>query len=132
MITQFQSLATNATVDDAAEALIRTTQTEFPVVDGGGRLRGVLTRDAMIKSLKEHGPSTPVIQVMDADVPTVSVRAKLDTALRSLTQKRRPVVGVTDSDNRLVGLLTIENLGEMMMVHSARPGAVSGPWGRLS
>jgi Zn-dependent protease len=132
MITQFQSLATNATVDDAAAALIRTTQTEFPVVDGGGRLRGVLTRDAMIKSLKEHGPSTPVIQVMDADIPTVSARAKLDTALRSLTQKRRPVVGVTDGDNRLVGLLTIENLGEMMMVHSARPGAVRGPWGRLS
>jgi len=43
MITGFQSLPTSATVNDAAEALIRTTQTEFPVVDGSGRLRGVLT-----------------------------------------------------------------------------------------
>ena len=32
-----------------------------------------------------------------------------------------PVVGVTDADGRLVGLLTVENLGELMMVHSALP-----------
>jgi Zn-dependent protease/CBS domain-containing protein len=129
MITEFQTLATNATVNDAAEALIRTTQTEFPVVDGSGRLRGVLTRDAMIKALKERGPETPVLEVMQGDIPTVPARAKLDTALRSLMQKGRPVVGVTAADGRLVGLLTVENLGEMMMVQSARPDRpVSGPW----
>ena len=132
MITAFQSLCargTDATVNDAAEALIRTTQTEFPIVDGTGRLRGVLTRDAMIKALKERGPDTPVLEVMQADVPTVSARAKLDTALRSLMEKGRPVVGVTDAQDRLIGLLTVENLGEMMMVQSARPEAGTGPWG---
>jgi hypothetical protein len=36
-------------------------------------------------------------------------------------EKGRPVVGVTEADGRLVGLLTVENLGEMMMVHSALP-----------
>jgi predicted transcriptional regulator len=87
MITQFQSLATEATVNDAAEALIRTAQTEFPIIDGAGRLRGVLTRDAMIKALKERGPQTPVLDVMQEDVPTVPARAKLDTALRSLMQR---------------------------------------------
>jgi Zn-dependent protease/CBS domain-containing protein len=131
MITEFQSLGTAATVNDAAEALIRTTQTEFPVVDGAGRLRGVLTRDAMIKALKERGPETPVLEVMQAGVPTVSSRAKLDTALRFLMQRGRPVVGVTDADGRLIGLLTVENLGEMMMVHSARPDVTAKPWGRV-
>ena len=48
-------------------------------------------------------------------------RAKLDTALRSLMKKERPVVGVTAPDGRLIGLLTVENLCEMMMVRSARP-----------
>jgi Zn-dependent protease/CBS domain-containing protein len=129
MITKFQSLGTNASVNDAADALIRTTQTDFPVVDGAGRLRGVLTRDAMIKALKERGPDTPVLEVMQSDVPTVSARAKLDTALRSLMQRKRPVVGVTDAQDRLIGLLTVENLGEMMMVHSARPEAPVRPWG---
>jgi Zn-dependent protease/CBS domain-containing protein len=130
MITEFQSLGTNATVNDAADALIRTTQTEFPVVDGSGRLRGVLTRDAMVKALKERGPETPVLEVMQADVPTVAARAKLDTALRMLMERGRPVVGVTDAQDKLVGLLTVENLGEMMMVQSARPGVPAGPWGR--
>ena len=54
---------------------------------------------------------------------------RLDTALRSLMQRGRPVVGVTDAQDRLVGLLTVENLGEMMMVHSARPEAPVRPWG---
>ena len=129
MITEFQSLGTNATVNDAADALIRTTQTEFPIVDGSGRLRGVLTRDAMIKALKERGPETPVLDVMQSDIPTVPARANLDTALRSLMQKGRPVVGVTDAQDRLIGLLTVENLGEMMMVHSARPDIPARPWG---
>lgn len=133
MITRFETLGISATINDAAEALIRTTQTEFPIVDGAGRLRGVLTRHAMIKALKERGPDTPVLQVMQADVPTVPARSKLEVALHSVMAKR-PVIGVTDGNERLVGLLTLDNLGEMMMVQSARPdrpGAplLSGPWG---
>jgi len=93
LITKFQALGTSATVNDAADALIRTTQTEFPIVDSAGRLRGVLTRDAMIKALKERGPDTPVLEVMQADIPTVPARSKLETALRSLMAKR-PVIGV--------------------------------------
>jgi hypothetical protein len=27
-------------------------------------------------------------------------------------------------------LLTVENLGEMMMVQSARPGVAAAPWGK--
>ena len=92
----------------------------------------MLTRDAMIKVLKERGPETPVLDIMQADVPTVPARAKLDTALRSLMQKGRPVVGVTDAQDRLIGLLTVENLGEMMMMHSAWPAVSAGPWGMLA
>ena len=130
MITAFQSLPTSATVNDAADALIRTTQTEFPIVDGAGRLRGVLTRDAMIKAMKEKGAQTLVLDVMQTDIPTVPARAKLDTALRSLMEKGRPVVGVTDAQDRLIGLLTVENLGEMMLIQSAQLEARTGPWGR--
>ena len=60
MITRFESLSPMSRLDDAVQALLRTTQHEFPVVDGGGRLRGVLTRDAMIRGLREQGPEAPV------------------------------------------------------------------------
>lgn len=132
MVTTFESLPTSATVADAADALIRTTQTEFPIVDGTGHLRGVLTRAAMIKALKDRGPDTPVLEVM-ADVPTVHANTKLDVALRALMQRGQPVIGVTDTKDKLVGLLTVENLGEMMMIHSARPetGPEPGPWSNM-
>ncbi len=86
---------------------------------------------AMVKALKDRGPDTPVLEVMH-DVPTISANAKLDVALRSLMQRGQPVIGVTGSDEKLVGLLTVENLGEMMMIHSARPepGSAPSPWGR--
>lgn len=126
MITHFETLGPGATVDDAADALIRTTQREFPVVDGGGRLRGVLTRDAMIRALKDEGPQTPVIDVMQQDVPTVEARARLDAALKLITSAQAPAVGVLDGEGRLVGLLTPENVGELMMIHAARPDHGAG------
>ncbi|MFG1294424.1 MULTISPECIES: site-2 protease family protein [Xanthobacter] len=121
MITHFETLGPSATVDDAADALIRTTQREFPVVDGAGHLRGVLTRDAMIRAMKDEGPQTPVIQVMQPNVPTVDARARLDAALKLITSEQVPAVGVVDGTGRLVGLLTPENVGELMMLHAARP-----------
>jgi len=132
MITKFESLGPQSRVQDAVEELIRTTQKEFPVVDGGGRLRGVLTRDAMIRALKERGPDTPVIEVMDSEVPTIPARSNLEAALKCFTEQGRSVIGVTDASGRLAGLLTTENLGEMMMVRSARAGSGFGPWGRAA
>jgi Zn-dependent protease/CBS domain-containing protein len=130
MITKFHALTTQSTVDEAADALIRTTQKEFPIVDGAGKLRGVLTRDAMIKALKEKGPSCPVLEATEAAIPTVSARATLESAIKLLQESRAPAIGATDGSDRLIGLLTAENLGEMMMVRAARPKDYEGPWRR--
>jgi Zn-dependent protease/CBS domain-containing protein len=132
MITKFETLGPQASVQDAMEALIRTTQKEFPVVDGSGRLRGVLTRDAMIRALQEHGPDWPVLDAMDAEVPTVPARANLETAVKIFTERGKSVLGATDATGRLVGLLTVENLGEMMMLRAAKPTRNAGPWGSAS
>ena len=56
------------------------------MVDGGGRLRGVLTRDEMIKALRERGPDTPVLEVMRTDIPVVEQRRSLDEALRLMQE----------------------------------------------
>src|SRR6185312_2368485 len=85
-----------------------------------GRLRGVLTRDAMIRALQANGPDAPVLEAMDSEIPTISARASLEAALKTLSGESKPVIGVTDASGKLVGMLTAENLGEMMMVRSAR------------
>src|SRR5712691_9493472 len=71
MVTQFQSLPLNATLNEAVEALLRTSQHEFPVTDNAGQVRGILTRDDMIAALRKSGADTPVAEVMRTDVPTV-------------------------------------------------------------
>lgn len=130
MITHFESLGPQSTVSDAAEALIRTTQKEFPVVDGAGHLRGVLTRDAMIRALQAGGPGASVLEAMQGDVPTLPLRAPLDAALKKLSETRAPVLGALDGEGRLVGLLSPENVGEMMMLRAAQPDARFGPWAK--
>ena len=122
MITRFESLSPMSRLDDAVQCPIRTTQHEFPVVDGGGRLRGVLTRDAMIRALHGQGPDTPVLDLMQRDVPVIDYRQSLEQALRLLQERHLPAVGVADGAGRLIGLVTPENIGEMMMVQTAWPG----------
>ncbi len=119
MVRVYESLGTQATVDDAADALLRTTQHEFPVLDGGGRLRGFITRNAMIAALKASGSATPVIDVMTRDVPTVRAGQSLEMAIRLMQEHRASEVGVLDADDRLVGYVSRENLAEFMMVADA-------------
>jgi Zn-dependent protease/CBS domain-containing protein len=116
MVRSFESLGPQATVDTAAEALIRTTQHEFPVVDGGGRLRGMLTRDAMIRAMKTSGPGTPVIDVMVKDIPTVRMGQSLELAVKLMQDHSLPFAGVVDEGGRLVGYVSQENLYELMML----------------
>jgi stage IV sporulation protein FB len=118
-ITSLVTLDTQATVAEAVRALLSTTQTEFPIVDGATRLRGVLTRDGIIRALSERGPETPVIDVMERDIPVVSNRAPLSKAIEKIQTGATKVVGVVDDNQRIVGILTVENLAEFMLVRRA-------------
>jgi CBS domain-containing protein len=120
MITAFQSLGPASTVDDAAALLLRTTQQEFPVVDGAGMLRGVLTREGLIKALQETGGATPVLDIMERDVPTVPESACLDNVFEQVRRRGRGVIGVVDPGQKLVGYITAENLAELVMIQSSR------------
>jgi stage IV sporulation protein FB len=131
MITAFETLGPQATIGEAAELLLRTTQHEFPVVDVAGRLRGVLTRNAMIQALSRSGRDSPVLEAMTGDIPTVSNLSRLESALQLLQGRNAPAVGVVDWEGRLIGYITSENIGELMMVESAglglRPRRATGP-----
>jgi Zn-dependent protease/CBS domain-containing protein len=119
MVTQFQTLPLRATLNDAIEALLRTSQHEFPITDELGKVRGVLTRDDMIAALRKSGPETPVTEVMRADIPSVPQSMLIDRAYALMQECRCPALPVLDTSERLVGLFTPENVGEMIMVQSA-------------
>jgi Zn-dependent protease/CBS domain-containing protein len=120
MITSFQTLSPAAVADDAAGLLLRTTQQEFPVVDGAEQLRGFLMRDALIAALQRSGGTTPVLDIMDREVPTVRENACLDHVVQRLQRASSRLVGVVDGQQRLVGYITAENLSELILIKSAR------------
>lgn len=119
MVTKFARLPRSATLDEAVEALLATTQREFPVVDADGHLQGLLTRDDMIRGLKEAGPEAPVVSAMRTDIPKIHYRKSLEESLRLMQKASVPAIAVVDSADRLVGLMTHETIGEMMMVRAA-------------
>ncbi len=120
MIQSFEVLPTNADVDAAAALLLRTSQQEFPVVDGPGALRGVLTREALIAALSTTGGSTPVLDIMAKDVPTVLEDSALDPIIKILMRGDTPAVGVVDQQGRLRGYVNAQNLAEYFWIRSAQ------------
>ena len=109
-----------ATADDAAALLLRTTQQEFPVVDGGGTLRGVVTREALIEALRDKGGATPVIEFMDRDVPTVPENACSRQRLPAAAAEPGARHRRRRSAKRFVGYITPDNLTELVMIQSSR------------
>jgi stage IV sporulation protein FB len=133
MMTQFATLTLDEPVDAAVQTVLRTRQGEFPVVDSLGRPLGVLGRNDLIRALKERGPGASVADAMTTNIPTVNKSRCLEDAFRLLQEKSVPAVGVVDEAGRLVGLVTSETIGEMLMLHRALPAGVRfGPWGPSS
>jgi Zn-dependent protease/CBS domain-containing protein len=131
MVTKFATLTGNEHINAAVETLLQTSQTEFPVLDDYQRLIGVVGRAEIIRALRELGPSAPVSDVMVKDIPTIERSHRLEEAFRLLQEKSVPAVGVVDYAGRLIGLVTAETVGEMLMVRKALPeGARLGPWSR--
>ena len=131
MVTHFDTLSPESHVDEAVQTLLRTSQSEFPVVDGAGKPIGLLGRNDLIRALKQLGPDARVGEAMATDIPTIGKSRCLDEAFRLLQQKSAPAVAVTDASGRLVGLITAETIGEMLMLQQALPKGVQlGPWSR--
>ncbi len=131
MVTQFSTLTPEEPVETAVETMLRTNQGEFPVIDGLGRPVGMLARNDLVRVLKERGPDARVGDAMTDTFPTVNSRCCLDDAFRLLREKQAPAVGIIDPAGRLIGLVTSETVGEMLMLHRAMPSGLRfGPWGR--
>src|SRR6266850_1022653 len=128
MVTHIVSLPRHATLDDAVEALLRTSQHEFPVVDENDRVLGVLTREDMITALKRYGPATPVVEVMHRNLPVVGPHESFEEAFRLMEESGSPALPVVDRMGRLLGLITPENVGELMLVNSLRPRNSRPAW----
>lgn len=119
MVTDFRVLRVHATLRDAADALLTGEQREFPVVDDLGRLKGMLTRDHLIRGLSGQGPDASVQGVMAPVTETVPVHMTFDHALERLRRSGLPALPVVGEDGSLVGLLTLDNITDLLLIRRA-------------
>ncbi len=128
MLTDFRTLLPSDTLGHAAELLLAGAQQDFPVA-ADGRVSGVLTRPALMAGLARFGTVGRVDQAELRELDSVSAGAPLVPALTRLREAAAPCLQVVEGD-RPVGLLTLENIGEYLMVRAALSEASSTPVGR--
>lgn len=116
MITSFESLSPDDTLETAAHSLVRTTQAEFPVLGPDGRLQGVLTRSAIASGLEQVGATQQVSAAMVSGIPQVRLDDPLEMALDGLAKSGAVAVAVTDRHGNFLGYITRENIGEWMIL----------------
>ena len=121
MVREFRTLPVDATLLEAVDALLATSQHDFPVLEPNGAIAGVLLRHDLIAALRKDDPAIRVGDVIRRGIPTVTTGTPFDEAFRIMQESNCPAVPVVDRMQRLVGLLTPENVSELMMVHAAMP-----------
>ena len=57
MVREFRTLTENASLQEAVDALLATSQHDFPVVDETGSVAGLLTRHDLIAALRKNDPT---------------------------------------------------------------------------
>jgi Zn-dependent protease/CBS domain-containing protein len=119
MITQFYALSPDDTLRRAVEHVLGGFQQDFPVVDDAGRVVGVLTRSDMMTALAQTGQDARVDDVMKRDFMTAGPYDMLGMALARLQERGCRTLPIVH-DGRLVGLVTSDQLGELLLIQEAQ------------
>jgi CBS domain-containing protein len=115
MMTRFETLEPESTLEDAVHKLLEGSEHAFPIVENGNRPVGLLTRRDLVKALNKSGRSAPVRKVMRTSFPRVEETGSLETAYQSMREQQCPIALVI-KDGQLVGVQSMDNIGEYVMV----------------
>jgi Zn-dependent protease/CBS domain-containing protein len=114
MVREFHTLPVGASVREAADLLLATSQQDFPVIHAG-EVAGVLSRQALLRAMANEGPTAYVSGAMNREFTSVPPDADLQEVAATMRGAQESCVLVMD-DGRLAGLITMENLAEFLMV----------------
>jgi Zn-dependent protease/predicted transcriptional regulator len=117
MITDFKTLNQSDSLERAIELTLAGSQKDFPIVDNGD-VAGVLTQTDLMKALGERDRHPSVTTAVQKSFTTVDSLEMLETAFAKLKNCDCHTLPVTHN-GKLVGLLTMENLGEYMRIQAA-------------
>lgn len=120
MVTDFKTLNENDSLERAVELTLAGSQKDFPVVDDG-RIEGILTQTDLLKALAARDRHPTITSAMQQNIVTVNSLDMLESAFAKLKECNCHTLPVT-LNQKLVGLLTMDNLGEYMRIRAASTG----------
>jgi CBS domain-containing protein len=118
MIRQPQVLAAADPLGRAVELTLSTAQADFPVVEPGGRVVGLLTLDDLLRGLRDQ-PAATVGTAMRREFPVTRSEESVTAAQGQLGEGRVRALPVVRPDGRLAGLLTAADIGEALRLLTA-------------
>jgi len=117
MLTEVHTVAPGDSLGSAVELILAQSQPDFPVVDGG-TVVGILGRNDLLGALAREGKAAHVDDVMQREFVALDPADMLEGAFRRLQECRCHTAPVV-RDGRLVGLVTMDNLGEFLAIQAA-------------
>lgn len=120
MLTDFKTLDKNDSLEKAVELTLAGSQKDFPVVENG-LIKGILTQTDLMKALSERDLHPTVSSAMQYKIEPVESIDMLQSAFDKFKECNCNTLPVT-FNRRLVGLLTMDNLGEYMRIRAALAG----------
>ncbi len=118
MQTDFEVLERDDQMLRAVQLTLAGSQKDFPVLYNG-ELVGVLRQEDMLRGLHEIGPGARVGEAMQTSFVTAHLGEMVETVFKRLGECNCRTMPVTDFQGRLVGLVTMENMGEFMRIQAA-------------
>jgi Zn-dependent protease len=117
MLSNFQELESGDTLADAVRLTLRGSQDDFPVVEQG-RVIGILTRIDLLLALTEYGQDHPVTAAMRTRFLIAESTEMLGTIFERLQADDCHTLPVVHK-GLLVGLITMDNLGEYVLIETS-------------
>jgi transposase-like protein/predicted transcriptional regulator len=122
MITEFRTLSVQDSLASAVDLLLSGAQQDFPVMDGR-TVVGVLTRADLLRALARQDQRSLVAEVMRRDFHFADAGDMIEVALQRLQGGDCQTIPVLRRGD-LVGLLTMDNVGEFLGVQAAVQGRI--------
>ena len=125
MVTEFRTLSPDDSLRRAVDHVLAGFQNDFPVIEDG-RVVGVLTRADLLAALPQRGTEAMVGEVMQRQFEIADPAEMAEDVFARLQGEACHSLPVIQA-GRLVGIVTMENVGELVALQAAlRPGRPKG------
>jgi len=106
----------DATVSEAIARLVQNNIGSLPVVDGQGKLLGMLSERDVLRGLHNHGEGfgrTKVVDAMTRHPESCKLEADVNDVMGQMSQRRIAKVPVLDGSN-VIGIVSVGDVIKVM------------------